>query len=43
MVDSSRVRMTGPLVPFKAGFAEELRRLGYTPARRRRTCGWLPT
>ncbi len=23
--------MTGPLAPFKEGFAEELRRLGYTP------------
>ena len=31
IVDPLRVRVTGPLAPFKAGFAEELRRLGYTP------------
>ena len=31
IVDPLRVRVSGPLAPFKAGFAEELRRLGYTP------------
>lgn len=31
MIDPSRVRMTGPLTPFKAGFAAELARQGYTP------------
>ncbi len=31
IVDPLRVRVTGPLAPFKAGFAGELRRLGYTP------------
>ena len=30
MFDSSRVRMTGPLTPFVAGFAAELQRQGYT-------------
>jgi integrase/recombinase XerD len=30
MVDVSRVRMTGPIVPFAAGFAAELQGLGYT-------------
>ena len=29
--DPVRVGMTGPLAPFKLGFAQELRRLGYTP------------
>ncbi len=29
MSDPSKVRMTGPLVPYAAGFAEELRRQGY--------------
>jgi integrase/recombinase XerD len=29
--DPSRVRVTGPLAPFKAGFATELSRQGYTP------------
>jgi site-specific recombinase XerD len=31
MTDQLRVRMTGPLTPFKAGFAAELRGLGYAP------------
>lgn len=31
IVDPLRVRVNGPLAPFKAGFAEELGRLGYTP------------
>ena len=30
MIDVSRVRMAGPIVPFAAGFAGELHRLGYT-------------
>lgn len=30
MVDVSRIRMSGPLRPFAAGFAEELARRGYT-------------
>jgi hypothetical protein len=30
MVDVSRIRMTGPIVPFAAGFAAELQALGYT-------------
>lgn len=30
IVDPSRVRMTGPLTPFKAGFVAELQRQGYT-------------
>lgn len=30
MVDVSRIRMSGPLRPFAAGFGEELARLGYT-------------
>ena len=34
MHDPSRVRISGPLEPFAAGFAAELERLGYrrTPA-----------
>ena len=31
MTDPSRVRITGPLTPFAAAFAAELRRQGYTP------------
>ena len=31
MIDSSRVRVTGPLSPFAAGFVAELRRQGYAP------------
>lgn len=31
MIDPSRVRMTGPLAPFTAGFAVELQRRGYIP------------
>ena len=31
IVDPSRVRVTGPLTPFRAGFLAELQRLGYTP------------
>ena len=31
MIDPSRVRMTGPLTSFKASFAAELQRQGYTP------------
>src|SRR5487761_899794 len=31
MADPSKVRMTGPLVPFAAGFASELARQGYLP------------
>ena len=34
IVDRLRVRVSGPLAPFKVGFAEELRRLGTHPARR---------
>ncbi len=30
MVDVSRIRMSGPLRPFAAGFGEELARRGYT-------------
>ncbi len=30
IVDPSRVRVTGPLTPFKAGFVAELQRQGYT-------------
>ncbi len=30
MVDVSRIRITGPIVPFAAGFAAELQGLGYT-------------
>jgi integrase/recombinase XerD len=32
IVDPSRVRVTGPLTPFKAGFVAELQRQGYTPS-----------
>jgi integrase/recombinase XerD len=31
MDDASRVRLTGPLEPYAAGYAAELARLGYTP------------
>jgi integrase/recombinase XerD len=31
MTDLLRIRMTGPLTPFKAGFAAKLQQLGYTP------------
>jgi integrase/recombinase XerD len=31
MDDASRVRFTGPLEPYAAGYAAELARLGYTP------------
>lgn len=31
MTDPSRVRVAGPLSPFAAGFAAELRRQGYAP------------
>lgn len=31
MTDPSRVRVTGPLAPFRAGFVAELQRQGYTP------------
>jgi hypothetical protein len=31
IVDTSRLRTRGPLVPFKEGFARELHRLGYRP------------
>jgi integrase/recombinase XerD len=31
MSDPSRVRVSGPLEPFAAGFAAELQRQGYTP------------
>jgi site-specific recombinase XerD len=31
MTDPSRVRVTGPLTPFKAGFVAELQRQDYTP------------
>ena len=31
MTDSSRVRVTGPLAPFVAGFAAELQQQGYAP------------
>ncbi len=31
MSDPSRARVTGPLEPYAAGFAEELKRLGYRP------------
>jgi hypothetical protein len=33
---STRVRWSGPLEPFAAGFDAELARLGYTPAETRR-------
>ena len=36
MHSKSRVRWSGPLEPFAAGFDEELARLGYTPAGARR-------
>jgi integrase/recombinase XerD len=32
IVDPSRVRVTGPMVPFKAGFVAELQRQGYSAA-----------
>src|SRR5713226_9064355 len=36
MHSKSRVRLSGPLEPFIAGFDAELARLGYTPAGTRR-------
>jgi len=30
VVDLSRIKMAGPVVPFMAGFNSELERLGYT-------------
>jgi hypothetical protein len=31
IVDPTRVRVSGPLTPFKDGFVAELQRQGYTP------------